>query len=131
MADGLTITGRDALLRGVDALPRAVTAELRTVAKRSAESIRNDARRRLIAQQKSASRKLADAIDVVEEDRQFIARSRPPSGQPANITIWNEHGTSRMGARPYMRPAADAEGPIYVRQAEAIVTRLARTVFGS
>lgn len=29
----------------------------------------------------------------------------------ANYTLWNEIGTSRMPARPFLRPAADVEFP--------------------
>jgi hypothetical protein len=35
--------------------------------------------------------------------------STPPDGQPPNVTIWNEFGTSKMEARPYMRPASHQE----------------------
>lgn len=116
----------------VDQLPGEVTAALKTVAHRAALNIQGDARRRLRAQQKTAAQALANHIAVVDDsgDKKFIVESQSPPGQPANVTIWNEHGTSNMAARPYMRPAADAERVPYLRACEAVVIQLAQKVLG-
>jgi hypothetical protein len=47
---------------------------------------------------------------------------------PANLPIWLEYGTSKMAARPYMRPAAEAQRDDYQRAAERAVTRAAESV---
>ncbi len=123
MADGgtVTTTGLEELRRAIDRLPDAVTTALKTVAQRSAQAIAGDAARRLRAQQKTEAHALADAIEITEDlpNKQVIVRSNPPAGQPANVTIWNEHGTARMAPRPYMRPAADAGRVVYERETEA------------
>jgi len=120
----VTITGLDEMRRAVDQLPATVTAALKTVAKRSAQRIEGDAARRLRSQQKTEAHALADAITITEDvpNKQYIVTSKAPVGQPANLPIWNEHGTSKMAARPYMRPAADAEGPVYEREVVAAAT---------
>jgi len=120
----VTITGLDEMRRAVDQLPATVTAALKTVAKRSAQRIEGDAARRLRSQQKTEAHALADAITITEDvpNKQYIVTSSAPAGQPANLPIWNEHGTSKMPARPYMRPAADAEGPTYEREVAAAAT---------
>lgn len=126
MPSGWTGTDLSHVLSRVGRLPEEVRASLRSVARRSAESIRNDAARRLRAQQKTSAHQLADAIEVQEDaaNLQFRVISFPPSGQSANTTIWNEHGTAKMEARPYMRPAADAERALYRRACEAAVVGL-------
>lgn len=135
MAETSTVTGTDlaALRSRLDQLPADVERELKTVAHRSARNIAGDAARRLRQQQKTAAHALADAIVVVDDsgDRKFIVESQAPRGQPANVTIWNEHGTPRMTARPYMRPAAAAERANYTRECEAIVVKLIQQVFGA
>lgn len=123
MADNgsVTTTGLEEFKRAVQQLPKAVTDALKTVAHRSAQAIAGDAARRLRAQQKTEAHALADAIEVIEDapNNQFIVRSNPPAGQPAAITIWNEHGTIHMAPRPYMRPSADAGRVVYERESEA------------
>lgn len=130
MADGgsVTMTGLAELRSAVQRLPDDVTSALKTVAHRSAKNIAGDAARLLRGQQKTDAHKLADAIEVVEdaENRQFKVFSRPPLGQPTSLTIWNEYGTSKMAARPYMRPAADHERESYVRESEAAAVSVVR-----
>lgn len=128
------VTGTDlrVLRQKVDQLPSDVTAALKSVAHRSAMNIRGDAQRRLRAQQTTPAHALADKIEIVDDsgDRKFIVESQSPAGQPANVNIWNEHGTVRMDARPYMRPSADAEQASYTRACEAAVLPVIRKVLG-
>lgn len=105
------------------ALTDTLTAKLRENAHASARRVQDRARALLISQQKTFSRKLANAIKV-EEDvaNQVVAVvSYPPVGQPSSLPIWNEHGTVHMDARPYMRPAAEEERDRYVQQTEAAI----------
>lgn len=126
MANAWTGTDLSAIRTRVDQLPRDVEHALKTVAHRSARNIAGDAARRLRQQQKTTAHALADAIIIVDDsgDRKFIVESQAPRGQPANVTIWNEHGTVNMTARPYMRPAANAERANYTRECEFAVVPL-------
>lgn len=128
----VTQTGRDELVRAVHALPERVTAACRAVAGRIAVRIQAGARQRLIAQLQTSRRGLADAITVKEDlaNQQFLVESSAPRGQAANVPIWIEHGTVKMAARPYMRPAAAAEQENYRREMETAVVAEARQVFG-
>jgi HK97 gp10 family phage protein len=134
VADATSITGTDlnALRAKIDTLPSEVTSALKTVAHRSARNIAGDAARRLRSQQKTSAHALADAIIVIDDsgDKKFIVESRAPASQPANVTIWNEHGTAKMAARPYMRPSADAERASYTRECEAVATAVFEKVLG-
>lgn len=122
------MTGLAELRSAVQKLPEGVTTAFKRVAHRSAQNIAGDAKRSLLSQLTTDTHKLADAIEVVEdaENRRFSVVSKPPAGQPANITIWNEYGTSKMAARPYMRPAGDRERIAYMRESEAAAVGVVR-----
>jgi hypothetical protein len=116
MAEGsATSIGLKEMREAVDRLPATVTASLRAVAWRSSRNIYAKAKALLVAQQKTPSRKLANAMEIIEdaEKKRFEVISHPPGDQPANLPIWNEHGTRFMRARPYMRPALDSEQATY------------------
>lgn len=133
MAEGsFTQTGVAELRAAIDVFPARHTAALRSVAQRSAERMRNDARRRLLAQLKTNARALADGITVKEDaaNRQFMVESSPPKGQHPLVTIWNEYGTFKMSARPYMHPAADAEREPYRREMDRVSVAVAQETFG-
>lgn len=131
MADaGATATGLKELRALIEALPDDVTAALKSVARDTAGRIQARAQGLLRSQQKTAAHALADAIAVTEDDaqQQFVVESKAPAGQPANVPLWNERGTRFMAARPYMRPAGDAEQDRYQRDsltaAEKVADRL-------
>lgn len=128
----VTTTGLDEFRRGVESLDTSVTNALKHVAEKHANAIAVDAKRRLRAQQKTSAHALADAI-VVEpdvENNRYQVISFPPVGQPTNINLWNEFGTVKMQARPYMRPAADASRDAYTRDVEVAVTDAAKKALG-
>ena len=106
----------------VEQLPKAVTAALRAVAFRVSRSVYADAKQRLIAQQKTEARALANEIHVNEREnaKAFDVVSDAPADQPANLPIWIEFGTIHMRARPYMRPALDAAQDGYKREVEFV-----------
>lgn len=129
MANGsATSKGLTEMRSAVSDLPRTVTAALRAVAWRKSRDVYATAKALLIAQQKTPSRKLANAMEIVEveEKKKFLVISHPPSDQPANLPIWNEHGTRFMTARPYMRPALDEHSQSYRAEMEAASTKAAR-----
>lgn len=106
--------------KAVEQLPRAVTLALRAVAFRVSRTVYADAKQRLIAQQKTPSRKLANAMHIEEHESEkaFEVISDAPSDQPANLPTWIEFGTVKMEARPYMRPALDHANAGYRRDME-------------
>jgi len=126
---GVTQTGMTEARRTVQALPRAISAALRGVAHLTAVRIRDGAKQRLLAQTAGTGRTAA-AIAVHEDDeqQQFRVESKAVRPAPANLPIWLEYGTVKMAARPYMRPAAEAQRDAYARASEAAATRAAESV---
>lgn len=127
---GADATGLKELSALIDRLPDDVTAKLRSVALISANRIKNHARQILLSKQKTPAHALADAIEVIAEPEQqrYVVDSQGPPGQPKNLGLWVERGTRFMAARPYMRPAGDAEDEHYktesIKAAESVVDRL-------
>lgn len=123
----------------VQQLPTAVTAALRGVAEATAQRVLANARANL-ARQTHGTGATAAAINVTEDasNHAFIVAS-PGVPHPRfslhrmtrsgrthtqkvtqnNLPIWLEYGTVHMAARPYMRPAAEAEVDRYRRDMEA------------
>ena len=128
MAEGRVIqTGMSEARRTVERLPQAMRIALRAVAMRSAHRIAADAARRLRAQTRGSG-ETADAISVREEhqERAFLVESKATRGRPANLPFWLEFGTSKMSARPYMRPSAEAEQDRYRSGIEDAAIRTAQ-----
>lgn len=125
-------TGVDQLRQAIDKFPAAVTARLRAVASAAATRVRDRAQTTLRDQQKTEAHALADNITIEEDapNKQFLVISRPPIGQGTNLPIWNEHGTVKMPARPYMRPAAAAETSRYQNECQAAAEQAALEIFG-
>jgi HK97 gp10 family phage protein len=130
MAEGrVTQAGMTEARRALERLPSSVSLALRGAAHLIAVRIRDGAKQRLLAQTHGTGR-TANAIAVVEdaEQQQFRVESKAVRPAPANLPIWLEYGTSKMAARPYMRPAAEAQRDDYQRAAERAVTRAAESV---
>lgn len=117
----------------IEQLPDVVTAALRRVAQVTALRIKARAAANLRSLQKTDATALADAIEVIEDvaNKQYQVVSKAPRGQPANLPIWNEHGTIKMAARPYMRPAATAEEQRYHDEMAAAAEAAARSLLGN
>jgi HK97 gp10 family phage protein len=98
------------LRQSIDALPRDVTAALRSVAWQTSRRVKDRARDILNARTGGKADRIA-AITIVEDDAENVFRviAEGPSDKPANLALWFERGTRHMVARPFMRPAADAE----------------------
>lgn len=127
MGEGsVTVAGLKELDAAIDKLPDAVTAALRGVAKDTAYRIQ--ARARVLAPVGTEPRgkytkgqpHLRDAIEVIEqsEQKQFLVDPNTP--WLPNLALWIERGTTRMAARPFMRPAGDAENARYIADSTAV-----------
>lgn len=133
MAEGMTITGLDEFKAAVGRLQGVVLVASRDVAMATALREQETARRLLRSQQTTEAHALADAITIVDDpaNKQVLVVSFPPDAegryrgrlvqQPANVPIWNEYGTQTMTARPYMRPASDAEEDRYAHDGDAAI----------
>lgn len=124
MSDGMTITGLSELRAAAAALPSRFVTLQRAVAEATAKRILAGARERLRAQLKSNRTALIDALAVIEDapSHTFRVVSSPPRGQSANLPVWVEYGTIKMGARPYMHPSAEAETDRYATESEVAAT---------
>lgn len=131
MADaGATATGLKELREAIDRLPDDVTEKLRFVALISANRIQVRAKSILRSKLKTPAHALVDGIVVVPEPehKQYVVDSTRPPSQPTNLPLWVEKGTPHMAARPYMRPAGDAEDDHYksesLKAAESVAEKL-------
>jgi hypothetical protein len=116
-----TQTGVNEMRQAVEQLPAAVTSALRGVAEATSQRMLIRAQALLREHLKTSRSALINAM-VIEEDaanRVFRVVSKTPSGQPANLPLWNEYGTVKMSARPYMHPSAEAERARYQKDGDA------------
>src|SRR3990167_2635301 len=116
MAEGTTSTGLEEFKAAARAFPEEHRKALRAVAQATATRVEA----RAIANMQ-ASKYPAQARTVIiatEEDaanQAFTVIAKPAPRRPGNITLWIEHGTLRVPAQPFMRPAAQAETAQYRR----------------
>lgn len=135
MADdgSFTQTGLDEMKAAIRTFPERHTARLRAVAEATATRVMDRARAILSSKTHGTGRTAAQ-IGPVKEDaanQQFLVTSRAPRGRASNLPWLLEYGTTKMGARAYMRPAADAEDDRYRHDMEAASADEAQKAFGS
>jgi HK97 gp10 family phage protein len=139
-----TAPGLAALRAKVDAFPAAVTAQLRSVAWRTSRRVMERAKAKVpvdtgytkdnIYIVEDPEKKLFVVMAGTDRPRVRIAAHAMRSGRRHTqavtlnmLPIWLEYGTEFMQARPFMRPAADAESDRYKREmregAEAVAAR--------
>lgn len=126
---GAAVTGLKELEAMIDRLPETVTASLRLVAATTAHRIRERAQK-ILRSQTHGTGATANAIVVIPEPehKRYVVDSLAAEGAPHMLPTWIEFGTRFQPARPYMRPAGDAEDERYkqdsVNAATAVVDRL-------
>lgn len=121
MADELA-----ALARRIETLPADVTARLRSVARATADRVEARAVQILDARTNGKAVRIA-AFTIVDSplEKAFLVIAEGAVGKPANLALWFERGTQTMEARPFMRPAADAETTRYRADMIAAATLVA------
>lgn len=134
MSDGgtFTQTGVAELKRSIDRFSDDQTAALKAVARATAERILAR-ERQLLSSQTHGAGNTADALFIEEDaaNKQLIVRFGLIKKRPANIPVWLEYGTVQMTARPFIRPAADAEKERYRRDMEAASAAAGIKTFGA
>ncbi len=131
MSEGVTVTGLKELMAAVDRLPETVTAALKQHAVTTATTIMEEYRRRLLSQTKAV--KTADSARLLDEsDRKQIVVNVPGDpADPSGVPGWLEYGTSRMAAKPSLRPARDAEADRYKRDMAIVAEQALREALGA
>jgi len=127
MADaGVTAPGLAALRAKVDTFPAVVTAQLRSVAWRTSRRVMEQAKAKVpvdtgytqdnIYVAEEPDKKLFRVEAGTDRPRVRIVTHAKPSGRVHTqsvtlnmLPVWLEYGTIHMAARPFLRPAADAE----------------------
>jgi HK97 gp10 family phage protein len=135
MPDGgsVTVTGLDEMRRAIDAFPKAVEQAFQDTARTTANTIAQRARLLVPVGTGRTQR----SIRVVEDlaHHAYHVEVGPHAGMPgtpdwpAHLPIWLEYGTRHMAARPFMRPALDAERERYRQRLEWISAQIAEQVF--
>ena len=142
MSEGVITTGLTELRRAIEQLPAEVEAALEQVARETAARIADRARALVPVQPTPTPRRprpgqTRESIRVVADParHQYRIDVGPHEGLPATedwpalLPTWLEFGTRYMTARPFMRPALDAEDEPYRRALERASAAMAEQVF--
>lgn len=127
-ADGRELA---ALRQQIERFPEAVTAQLRAVAWRTSRRVKDRALQILNARTNGKADRIAlITIDEHADRKEFRVIAEGAADKPANLALWFEKGTRFMEAKPFMRPAGDAEEAQYrsemTKAAETEAEKLAR-----
>jgi HK97 gp10 family phage protein len=127
----VTIKGLDALAKAVDRLPSAVTEALKQEAHASADRLAEAAKANLRSKT-HGSGKLADSIEVLDksDEKKFTVNVPGGEGEDPMLGVYLEYGTKKMDARPFLRPARDAEEARYLRNMAAVATKAIKDLLG-
>ncbi len=138
-----------ALKAAIDRFPAEVTAALKAVAKASADRIAVHAAT-ILRSKTHGTGATADSIRVLDQSaRKRYVVDVPGGPQPTislhrmkrsgrthtqrvttwNLPLWLERGTKKMAARPFLRPAADAESDRYKANMRAAAEAAAVKLF--
>lgn len=133
MAEGVTTTGLTEMRRAIDAFPKAVEQVFRDTARDTAHAIAQRARQRVPVRSGRTQRSIRVVEDLPHHAYhvEVGAHEGMPADKdwPANLPIWIEYGTRFIVARPFMRPAIDAEREPYRQRLERISAQVAAQVF--
>jgi HK97 gp10 family phage protein len=133
MAEGVITTGFEEMRRAIEAFPKAVEQVFQDTARDTANKIAQRARERVPVATGRTQRSIrvvedlphhAYHVEVGAHEGMQADRDWPP-----NLPIWIEYGTRFIAARPFMRPALDAEREPYRQRLERVSAQVMQQVF--
>lgn len=133
MAEGVTTTGLAEMRRAIDAFPKAVEQVFQATARITANTIAQRARQLVPVATGRTQRSIRVREDLVH--RAYHVEVGAHEGMPADqdwppmLPVWIEYGTRFIPARPFMRPAIDAEQEPYRQRVERVSAQIAEQVF--
>jgi len=108
--EGMTIelTGMDELIKNLEAVSKDISKDLARCVRKGGEIIRDAAKANIRAQGLIDTGALHDnmSINTTEKDRSQVEVTIGP-GKKQFYGYFHEYGTSKMKARPFLRPAYD------------------------
>ena len=118
MADGtVTTTGLSELQRAVEKLPVAVEQASLRVARETGYRVAARARGRVPRgpdpRQRGGQHTMDSIVVLVDAAKKEVRVEVGTGVEPPMLPVWIEHGTLFMLARPFLRPALDAEDAQY------------------
>lgn len=121
---GVVVTGLRELTDAISRLPEAVTSALKQVANETAHRIAAEAKSNLNAKTHGTG-KLARSIHVIERpaEKRFTVDVPGGEGEDPKLGFYVERGTEKMAARPFLRPARDANEARYRRDMAAAAAK--------
>lgn len=130
----VTTTGLDELRRAIDAFPKTVEQVFQDTARVTANAIAQRARQRVPVRTGRTQRSIRVVEDLAHHAYhvEVGAHAGMPADRewPPNLPIWIEYGTRFIPARPFMRPAIDAEREPYRQRLDRVSAKLLQQVFG-
>jgi HK97 gp10 family phage protein len=133
MAEGVITTGLEEMRRAIEAFPKAVEQVFQDTARDTANKIAQRARQRVPVATGRTQRSIRVVEDLPHHAYHVEVGAQPdmPADRdwPQNLPIWIEYGTRFIPARPFMRPAIDAEREPYRQRLERISAHVAEEVF--
>ena len=106
---GRTTTGKNAVQRGMKKAMKRVEDHARSLVPVDEGTLRDSiTTKKERAQRQRGSRKFVRQTGV-------SMLTGPTGGQEGGNPAWQEFGTVKMTPQPYMRPAADSEGPAVIK----------------
>ncbi len=108
--EGMTIelTGMDELIKNLEAVSKDISKDLARCVRKGGEIIRDAAKANIRAQGLIDTGALHDnmSMNTTEKDRSQVEVTIGP-GKKQFYGYFHEYGTSKMKARPFLRPAYD------------------------
>ncbi len=132
MDGSVTVTGLKELEQAIRVFPDTVQKALRTVALITATRVKDRARATVPydANHRGSRPHVRDTIVVVPDDAHKQYRVEVGGTALPMLAVWLEYGTSKMSARPFLRPAADAEEDAYKRAMVAAAEAVTEKALG-
>ena len=125
----VTITGLEEFGRAAAQVVDVVRTARRTAASASGARVAASARARLNAVTHGTGATAASITAKTTSSGKVLIGAEPVRGRHPLLVVWLEYGTVKMPARPFMRPATEAERAPFHKQQEAVANDALRALF--